>query len=124
MRASGYTGVIGIDYIVTDSIIYPVEINARFNGSSYVKIIINNIEGLTGPVPCWKFIKAKTGPCSFNALAKKMKPILFDGIKSESIFPFNCDNLDKTGDFAVILLACDPEKIAVLEQTLNGMGVG
>ncbi len=124
MMASGYTGVIGIDYIVTGSKIYPVEINARFNGSSYVKIIINNIEDLTGPVPCWKYMKAKTRPCSFNALAKQIKPLLFDGFKSESIFPYNCDNLDKTGDFAVILLAYDPERIAALEQTLNGMGVG
>lgn len=124
MAGSGYIGVVGIDYIVTDSGIYPVENNARFNGSSYVSIIVNNIEILTGcPVPCWKFIKVKTQACSFATLSKRMKSILFDGRMSNSVLPFNCENLASTGNFAVILLGSDPQKITDLELTLNNMGV-
>lgn len=123
MADSGYIGVIGIDYIVTDSGVYPVENNARFNGSSYMKIIMDNIEDLIGLIPCWKSIKVKIKPCSYNTLAKQITPILFDGRKSESVFPCNCDELDTTGDFAVILLAPDLKRIADLEQTLNDMGV-
>lgn len=123
MADTGYVGIIGIDYIVTDSGIYPVENNARFNGSSYVSLIVNNIEAITGRVPCWKFIKVKTKPCSFNMLSKRLHPILFNGHMSESVFPYNCDNLDKTGDFAVILMGPDIKKIAALELILNTMGV-
>lgn len=124
MKESGYIGVVGIDYIITKSGIYPVENNARFNGSSYVKIIVDNIEELTGPVFCWKSIKAKTSPVSFNTLARRLKPILFDGLKPDSVFPYNCDYLEKTGDFAVILLARDLNEIAVLEEKLRHAGVG
>ncbi|MBI9090252.1 MAG: hypothetical protein JEZ12_13630 [Desulfobacterium sp.] len=123
MADQGYVGVIGIDYIVTDSGIYPVENNARFNGSSYVSLIVNNIEALTGIVPCWKFIKVKTKPCSFNMLSKRLRPILFNGQLSESVFPYNCDNLDKTGAFAVILMGPDIERLAELELILNAMGI-
>ncbi|MCK5350014.1 MAG: hypothetical protein KAJ25_11520, partial [Desulfobacula sp.] len=92
-------------------------------GSSYMKIIMDNIEDLIGLIPCWKSIKVKIKPCSYNTLAKQITPILFDGRKSESVFPCNCDELDTTGDFAVILLAPDLKRIADLEQTLNDMGV-
>ncbi|WDP85105.1 MAG: hypothetical protein HUN05_08120 [Desulfobacter sp.] len=40
MARSGYTGVVGIDYIITKNGTYPVENNARFNGSTYVGMII------------------------------------------------------------------------------------
>lgn len=44
MARSGYQGVTGIDYIVTDDGIFPIENNARFNGSSHVTMIVDNIE--------------------------------------------------------------------------------
>ncbi len=50
MAEFGYMGVIGIDYIVTDDGIFPIENNARFNGSSYVSMIVNN------PVVCIFYI--------------------------------------------------------------------
>ncbi|MBW2166424.1 MAG: hypothetical protein JRG74_10145 [Deltaproteobacteria bacterium] len=76
MAESGYNGVVDIDYIVSDEGIFPVENNARFNGSSYVSMIVDNIEKLTSPIPYWKFIKIKT-----------------DGNKLNSVFPFNCNAL-------------------------------
>lgn len=123
MVESGYKGVVGIDYIVTDEGIFPIENNARFNGSSYVNIIVNNIEELHAPIPFWKFIKIKTRPCSFDDLAKRIAPILYDGGKANSVFPLNCDALPLTGDFAVILLAEDLNHIVYLEQLLKEMGV-
>ncbi len=123
MAEKNYVGVIGIDYILTDSGIYPVENNARFNGSSYVSIIVGNAEEHIGPVLCWKFIKVNTSPCSFKALSRRLAPILFDGRKSDSVFPYNCDALTETGDFTVILMAAAPGRIAFLEKTLLDMGV-
>jgi predicted ATP-grasp superfamily ATP-dependent carboligase len=52
MAEFGYRGVVGIDYIVSDEGIFPVENNARFNASSYVSMIVDNIEKLTPPIPC------------------------------------------------------------------------
>ncbi len=123
MAEFGYKGVVGIDYVVSHEGIFPVENNARFNGSSYVRIIVNNIEELTSPIPCWKFIKIKTAPCSFSKLTERIEPVLYDGNKLNSVFPFNCDALALTGDFAVVLLAENMERISYLEKSLKEMGV-
>ena len=37
--------------------LFPVENNARFNCSSYVSLILDNIEKLKSPIPHWKFMK-------------------------------------------------------------------
>jgi hypothetical protein len=123
MAEFGYRGVLGIDYIVTDEGIFPIENNARFNGSSYVRLIINNIENVTAPIEYWKFIKIKTMPCSFFELTQRIGNVLFDGKKVNSVFPYNCNALPLTGDFAVILLAEDLNHLVSLEQLLKEMGV-
>ena len=123
MAAAGYRGVTGFDYIVADEGIFPVENNARFNGSSYVNIIVHNIEELMGPVPVWKFIKIKTAPCTFIELRKRIDAVLYDGSKENSVFPFNCEDLSRNGNFAVILLAKDMDQLHILETSLKGLGV-
>lgn len=119
MAESGYRGVTGFDYIVTDEGVFPVENNARFNGSSYVNIIVKNIEALMGPVPFWKFIKLKTTPCAFLELSQKIESILYDGHQNNSVFPFNCEDLSRTGSFAAILLAEDLDRLHTLETSLK-----
>jgi hypothetical protein len=123
MAESGYKGVVGIDYIVSDDGIFPVENNARFNGSSYVSMIVDNIEKLTSPIPYWKFIKIKTAACTFLELTERIKSLLYGGNKLNSVFPFNCDALPETGNFAVILLAQNLDQILYLEKSLKEMGV-
>jgi hypothetical protein len=123
MAEFGYVGVIGIDYIVTEDGIFPIENNARFNGSSYVSMIVDNIEKLTSPIPYWKFIKIKTAACTFLELTERIKPILYDGNKLNSVFPFNCDTLPMSGNFAVILLAENMDMILNMEESLKAMGV-
>jgi predicted ATP-grasp superfamily ATP-dependent carboligase len=123
MAESGYRGVVGIDYIVSDDGIFPVENNARFNASSYVSMIVDNIEELISPIPFWKFIKIKTAACSFPELTERIKPVLYDGKKLNSVFPFSCDTLPLSGDFAVILLAENMDEIFNMEESLKEMGV-
>jgi len=123
MAESGYKGLVGIDYIVSDEGIFPVENNARFNGSSYVSMILDNIEKLTSPIPYWKFIKIKTAACSFLEITERIKSVLYDGNKLYSVFPFNCDQLPETGNFAVILIAENLNQIFNLEESLKEMGV-
>ncbi|MCG8635321.1 MAG: hypothetical protein MI863_15930 [Desulfobacterales bacterium] len=123
MAASGYIGFVGIDFIETDSGVFPVENNARLNGSSYVKLIVERIEALSGPVSCWKSLKAKTSPCSFQQFIRKTEAVLYDGKKSRGYFPYNCEKLGKTGDFALILMGPDLEAIADLEGEINRLGV-
>jgi hypothetical protein len=123
MAASGYCGMTGFDYIVADDGIFPVENNARFNGSSYVNLIVHNIEKVMEPVPLWKFIKIKTTPCTFNELSKQIDSVLYDGSKLNSVFPFNCEDLSRTGNFAVILLAEDMDRLRMLEVSLKDLGV-
>ncbi len=123
MAEFGYRGVVGIDYIVSEDGIFPVENNARFNGSSYVSMIVDNIEELISPIPYWKFIKIKTAACSFLELIERIKPVLYDGKKLNSVFPFNCDTLPLSGDFAIILLAENIDEIFNMEESLKEMGV-
>jgi len=108
---------------VAEEGIFPIENNARFNGSSYVGMIVDNIEKLTAPVPYWKFIKIKTAACTFPELAERIEPLLYDGRKLNSVFPFNCDALPETGDFSVILLAQDLDRISELKEALKELGV-
>lgn len=119
MAKTGYVGVIGIDYIVSDKGVLPVENNARFNGSSYVSLIVDNIGKLAEPVPVWKFMKIKTTPCSFNELKESLTTILYDGVKTNSIFPYNCEELPYNGRFSLILLAENIENISILEQRMK-----
>ena len=123
MAESGYRGVTGFDYIVADEGIFPVENNARFNGSSYVNLIVHNIEQLMGPVPVWKFIKIRTTPCTFSELSKRIDSVLYDGGKLNSVFPFNCEDLSRAGNFAVALLAEDMDQLHMLEMSLKELGV-
>lgn len=123
MADEGYVGVVGIDYIQTGQGIFPVENNARVNGSTYVKLIVENIQNLTGPVPCWKSLKAKTAPNQFQNIVKTSAGILYDGKKNCSYFPYNCDKLEKTGEYAVILMAPNLEALGELEGEMTGAGL-
>lgn len=124
MAKNGYCGVVGLDYIVSGEGIFPVENNARFNGSSYVSMVVHNIEQLTATrIPFWKFIKTRTSPCSFPELIGRLAPHLYDGSKLNSVFPLNCKNLPESGDFAIALLAENLEQIIKLEDSLKGLGV-
>jgi len=60
MAAHGYRGVVGIDYIVSSEGIFPVENNARMNGSSFTLGIIDHLAERHGPIPSWKFYKGST----------------------------------------------------------------
>ena len=124
MAKNGYCGVVGIDYIVSGEDIFPVENNARFNGSSYVSMVVHNIEQLTAtPIPFWKFIKTRTAPCSFPELIGRLAPHLYDGSRLNSVFPLNCNDLSESGDFAIALLAENLEQIIKLEDSLKGLVV-
>jgi hypothetical protein len=123
MAEFGYRGVVGIDYIVSEDGIFPVENNARFNGSSYVSMIVDNVEKITSPIPYWKFIKIKTAVCTFLELTERIKSLLFDGNKFNSVFPFNCSALPLTGDFAIVILAENMNQIFNMEETLKEMGI-
>lgn len=119
MAETGYVGVIGIDYIMSDKGIFPVENNARFNASSYVSLIVENIKKLSVPVSVWKFMKLRITPCSFNELKEKLISYIYDGIKKNSIFPYNCEALSDLGYFSLILLAENTENISILENGLK-----
>jgi hypothetical protein len=124
MAKSGYCGVIGIDYIISSEGIFPVENNARFNGSSYVSMVVNNIEKLRNiTIPFWKFIKTRTSPCSFTELTNRLSDYLYDGIKINTVFPLNCNELSSSGDFAIVLLGESLEQITKLEKQLKDVGV-
>jgi hypothetical protein len=123
MSHYGYCGVLGIDYIVTDENVYPVENNARFNGSSYPWLIADKIRKVIPSIDYWKFIKIKTQPCTFPELADHIHDILYSGEKVNSVLPYNCRSLSVSGVFSVLLLAEDLNHLTYLEEVLNERGV-
>ncbi|MFW2367725.1 MAG: hypothetical protein ACN4GW_15015 [Desulforhopalus sp.] len=123
MSISGYKGVLGIDYVVTDEGIFPVENNARFNGSTYVRLILDQLEKNHFFAACWKFLKIKIKPCSISELLERLGPLLYDGNKLNSVFPYNCNAFESNGFFAIILLSEDYNHLVHLEQSLRKMGI-
>ena len=87
-------------------------------------MIVDNIEQkLMVPIPYWKFIKIKTSACSFLELTKRMESILYDDNKSNCVFPYNCNALPVSGDFAVVILAENMAQIINLEESLKEIGI-
>lgn len=87
-------------------------------------MIVDNIEQkLMFPIPYWKFIKIKTSACSFLELTKRMESILYDGNKLNCVFPYNCNALSMSGDFAVVLLSENMNRIINLEESLKKIGI-
>jgi hypothetical protein len=123
MSQYGYRGVLGIDYIVTDENLYPVENNARFNASSYPWLITDRIRQVIPSIDYWKFIKIRTEPCTFSELTDRIHDILYDGEKVNSVLPYNCRALRVSGAFSVLLLAEDLNHLTYLEGLLNERGV-
>jgi hypothetical protein len=123
MLQYGYCGVLGIDYIVTDENVYPVENNARFNASSYSRLIVDKIKKVIPSIDYWKFIKIRTEPCTFSELTDRIHDILYDGEKVNSVLPYNCRALRVSGAFSVLLLAEDLKHLTYLEGLLNERGV-
>lgn len=124
MAKSGYCGVVGLDYIVSKEGIFPVENNARFNGSSYVGMLVHNIEQITAtPIPFWKFTKTRTSPCSFPELVDRLGPNLYDSSRMNCVFPLNCKELSGTGDFNIVLLAENLQQVSKLEDSLKSIGI-
>lgn len=123
MAEKGYCGVLGIDYIVTDEGVFPIENNARMNGSSFTIGTVENLEPRHGRIPVWKFFKAETEPCSFNELTKRLKPLLYDGTSVNAVFPYDCDTLAVNGIFTPIILAEDMYHVDYFERTLLRLGV-
>lgn len=123
MSQYDYCGVIGIDYIVTDENVYPVENNARFNGSTYPWLIVDKIKKRLPLIDYWKFIKIKTQPCTFIELVERIDDIIYDGEKVNSILPYNCRALSIGGTFSVLLLAEDLNNLRYLEEILAERGV-
>jgi hypothetical protein len=56
-------------------------------------------------------------------LRKRIDSVLYDGSKLNSVFPFNCEDLSRTGNFAVVLLAEDMDQLHMLEMSLKELGV-
>lgn len=90
MRDQGYRGVFGIDYIVVGSKFYPIENNARLNGSTFAYGIIDRLEEAIGTIPAWKFSKMYNEPMEFDRLKALLGDLLYDGTRSCGVFPFDC----------------------------------
>ncbi len=123
MAASGYRSVVGIDYVVTDHGIYPIENNARLNGSTFAFAIVDAVRARVPAVACWKFYKALVKPVAFEKFLELLRPVLYDGTRANAVFPFDCDLLESTGAFEVLLMGEDLYHLEYLERTLRELGV-
>jgi hypothetical protein len=118
MAKVGYRGVLGIDYIVSNDGIYPIENNARVNGSTYVHALVEQLEQKFGKIACWKFYKAQTQACSFKDLQEQLTDLIYDGKRINSVFPFDCDLLEQKGELTIIIFAEDLYHIDYIQDLL------
>lgn len=123
MKEYGYKGVIGIDYIVSTKGTYPIENNARLNGSTFVIALTDELTAKHGPLPFWKFYRAQTDPCSFKELSQKLGKYLYQAGMINQVFPFDCDTLGINGQFTPVIFAEDFFYIEYLEKKLEKLGI-
>ncbi len=124
MKDEGYKGVFGVDYIVTDEAIFPIENNARMNGSTFAFGIVERIEEKLGKTPCWKFFKSKLEkPCSFNELKIDIEHLIYDGKKKNGVFPSDIDTLDINGAFNCLIYAEDMYHLESISASLKMLGI-
>jgi hypothetical protein len=119
MRDKGYRGVFGVDYIITDDGVFPIENNARMNGSTYCLGVVEKIEKMGVRVGAWKFYRANS-PChNFRELKARLEGVLYQGERRNGVFPIDCDTLEESGDFTVILFGEDLYHLSQLEASLE-----
>jgi len=123
MAKGGYRGILGIDYIVCEEGIFPIENNARMNGSSFALELFSLLQGRIPEIACWKFYKAKCSVKDFNALKDSAAKFLFDGEKANSLFPFVTNLIPEKGEFIALLLAEDTYHIDYLQDSLSYIGI-
>lgn len=123
MAERGYRGVLGIDYIVTDSGIFPIENNARMNGSTYTLGIIERLEARHGRIAAWKFYRASSTKRNFAELCDHMGSLLYDGLGINRVFPYDCANLAQDGLFTPVIIAEDLYHIQHIENALEELEI-
>lgn len=123
MSAAGYRGVAGIDYIVCETGVFPIENNARLNGSSFAFGVFERVSAGLPEARCWKYFKAAVAPCAFEDLARRCASLLYDSQRVNSFFPFDCDALPLNGSFNALLIAEDLDHLDGIERALLDSGV-
>lgn len=121
----GYRGILGIDFIVTrDGEIFPSEINARQNSSTYTAFLARKLfppDRLRR-----KFIQNFTVPCDprlrFQDVADRLgEKELFQPEKGTGVFPYNIGRIP-FGEVDVILFADTKKEIGVLRGSAATLG--
>lgn len=123
MADGGYRGILGIDYIVCEEGIFPIENNARMNGSSFALELFNIVSEQMPDLRCWKFYKATCEKMDFSSFKEKAARFLFDGERRNSVFPFVTNLIPEKGEFIALLLAEDTYHIDYLQDALSYIGI-
>lgn len=123
MANGGYRGILGVDYIVCEEGIFPIENNARMNGSSFALELFNIVKKSLPDIQCWKFYKAKCDKMSFDDFKEKTSRFLFDGEKLNSFFPFVTNLIPEKGECIALLMAEDTYHIDYLQDALTYVGI-
>ncbi len=107
MAAAGYRGIFGMDFIVGDGIVYPAEINPRFQNSTSLHTILCACSGYSEKAlflfQIAEFLQSKD---------KHMRKYLDD---------FSDDDLMQTLDGAQLILHNRPEQAVVTENLIPGV---
>ena len=73
LAGDGYTGPVGIDYIV-DALdrVYPVDIKARFSRAAHMPLLAERLSRGVGTADTWKYLRARTAPGTFSRVAEQL----------------------------------------------------
>ncbi|MCC7574315.1 hypothetical protein KO361_01885 [Candidatus Woesearchaeota archaeon] len=117
MKNEGYVGVFGLDYLHNDFSHFLIENNARFNGSTFTRGIIDR----TGKdFSTWKTRAIKTNPMTFNELKDLTKDVLYTGSDADASFiPYDISLLDTNGSFIGLFVGSNSESINLLYNDVS-----
>jgi len=92
-------------------------------GSSFAIAVHDKARTLNPEIACWKFFKAQVDSSDFCDLKTRLSALLYNGQKTNSVFPMMTDLLPINGTFIAMIMAEDMYHIDYLQESLHLLGV-
>jgi hypothetical protein len=120
MADQGYKGVIGIDYIVTPRGVFPVENNARFNGSTYAYSILERLGLRHRRGVSWYMTKVQSSARNCSEAIQGLADYLYDRERKAGVVPIDVSRVCTYGTLDLLIVGhSSAQVVKTLKNLLN-----
>jgi hypothetical protein len=120
MASQGYKGVIGIDYIATPRGVFPVENNARFNGSTYAYSVLERLGLRHTRGVRWYMTKVQSSVRHCSDALKNLGVNLYDCQHKAGVIPTDVSRVCTHGTLDLLIVGqSSTQLIKILKNLLK-----